>query len=163
VTAPILGHLSITRTRRRRFLWCAWWTCAPEREPFVRPDAWAGGAKTLEEAQREAERVAGQPLRLIGSEWANAFVRVRDGRPAWTARDATGPAGAAQREHVSSPHHILGVEPGASLDELKLAWRRAALATHPDRGGDPAAFRRAKAAFDCLSARREKSRPRRSR
>ncbi|MFM8279743.1 MAG: DnaJ domain-containing protein [Candidatus Limnocylindrus sp.] len=41
-----------------------------------------------------------------------------------------------------SPHSILGVEPGASPDEIRAARRRLARAHHPDRfAGDPAGAR----------------------
>jgi hypothetical protein len=39
-----------------------------------------------------------------------------------------------------NPHAVLGVPPDATPRELRAAWRRAARATHPDRGGDAAEF-----------------------
>jgi len=50
------------------------------------------------------------------------------------------------------PWAVLGLEPGASQDEVRHAWRVAAARLHPDRGGDPDAFRVAKAAYEFLSA-----------
>lgn len=44
----------------------------------------------------------------------------------------------------------LGVPPTATAAELKAAWRRASKA-HPDVGGDPERFSRAKAAYDFLA------------
>jgi hypothetical protein len=42
------------------------------------------------------------------------------------------------------PHAVLGVEPGASPDDIKVAWRALARTHHPDlTGDDPAAVRRA--------------------
>jgi hypothetical protein len=42
------------------------------------------------------------------------------------------------------PHAVLGVEPGASPDEIKAAWRRLARRHHPDlTGDDPELARRA--------------------
>ena len=38
------------------------------------------------------------------------------------------------------PHEMLGLEPGASRDEITRAFRRFVLGNHPDRGGDPARF-----------------------
>ena len=51
-----------------------------------------------------------------------------------------------------SPYELLGVVPGASPEELRRAWRRRALETHPDRGGDGASFRLVHQAFARLSA-----------
>lgn len=39
-----------------------------------------------------------------------------------------------------NPHAVLGVRPDATPGEIRAAWRRAARATHPDRGGDAAEF-----------------------
>ena len=38
------------------------------------------------------------------------------------------------------PHEVLGVRPDASPADVTDAFRRFALAHHPDRGGDPARF-----------------------
>lgn len=44
----------------------------------------------------------------------------------------------------SDPHHVLGIEPGASQATIKAAWRRLARANHPDVvGTEPAAARSA--------------------
>lgn len=45
---------------------------------------------------------------------------------------------------------LFGLRPGASLVEIKSAWRAAVLSAHPDRGGDPAEFRRVHAAYELL-------------
>jgi len=37
-------------------------------------------------------------------------------------------------------HKVLGVQPGASEDEIRAAYRRYAASHHPDRGGDPSTF-----------------------
>lgn len=52
------------------------------------------------------------------------------------------------------PWGILGLKPGATQDEIKSAFRKKAVETHPDRnpGLDGSAFRRVKAAFDKLTA-----------
>ncbi len=156
-SAPLTGSCSITRTRRRRFLWCAWWTTAPTPEPFVRPDAWSGGARTLEEAHAAAERAAGRPLRRIEPRWAKAFVRLNEGLPPWPpARDPDDAPARPAAEGPVDPRKVLGVGPQASPEEIKAAFRRLALASHPDRGGDPVVFMRAKAAYDRLVARRRR-------
>jgi len=47
---------------------------------------------------------------------------------------------------------VLGLDPGADRAAVRRAFRRVAQVTHPDRGGDPRAFRRAKAACEALLA-----------
>src|SRR5580704_8953902 len=55
---------------------------------------------------------------------------------------------------MTGPFGVLGLPPGPGLsdDEVRVAWRRVAAATHPDRadGGDPAAFAAAAAAYTLL-------------
>jgi hypothetical protein len=55
---------------------------------------------------------------------------------------------------MSSPFDVLGLPASAELsdDDVRAAWRRAAAATHPDRGdgGDPAVFADAAAAYTLL-------------
>jgi curved DNA-binding protein CbpA len=53
---------------------------------------------------------------------------------------------------------ILGLGPTATLAEIKRAFRRLALATHPDRGGSAAAFIRIKWAHDEALERRASGR-----
>lgn len=45
----------------------------------------------------------------------------------------------------------LGVEPTATEDEIKAAYRKKATRSHPDRGGDAAEFKKAANAFGVLS------------
>ncbi len=142
---------SITRTQRRRFLWAAWWSAAPSRDPFRKPDAASGGARTRDEALRAAERAAGRVLVEIDGSWARAWARLLAGKPPWpparAPRDASLRAAAASA-HRPSAWTILGVDPKATLAEIKAAFRKRARETHPDRGGDPRAFDEAKRAFD---------------
>jgi hypothetical protein len=140
---------AVTTTKRRRFLWAAWWTEPPTESPFRSPDAYAGGARTHDEAFAAAEKAAGRTLSEIPSRWARAWMRVLEGRPAWTTRNGpeAGPVRAAKPEGVGSIWQTLGVSPTASATELKRAYHKQALATHPDRGGDPGAFRDVQRAF----------------
>jgi curved DNA-binding protein len=48
---------------------------------------------------------------------------------------------------------LLAVLPDAAPDVVRAAFRRAAKAAHPDRGGDPAEFRRVLDAYRLLSAK----------
>ena len=56
-------------------------------------------------------------------------------------------------ESGSSAYAELGVPVGSALDVARRAWRTAALLTHPDRGGDPAAFNRKRAAWAAVRSR----------
>lgn len=56
------------------------------------------------------------------------------------------------------PHKILGVEPHASQDEIRTAYRRQALKYHPDRGGDAWAFQQIQDAYDELRGKKKKKR-----
>ena len=53
----------------------------------------------------------------------------------------------------------LAADPALADDEIRMAWRRVAAATHPDRadGGDPAAFAAAAAAYNLLRTRSGRS------
>src|SRR5262249_19293213 len=137
---------SITKTRRRRFLWAAWWTGPPSREPFRKPDASNGGARTREEALGEAERAAGRPLVETEGLWARAWARILVGEAPWTERlkpEERSPGRLPERAPTSA-WAVLGIDRGASLADIKRAFRKRALETHPDRGGDAEAFKEAK-------------------
>jgi hypothetical protein len=51
---------------------------------------------------------------------------------------------------TDSPHDVLGTTRGDSAARVRAAFRRYARAHHPDRGGDPAAFRRGLEAYRAL-------------
>lgn len=145
---------SITTTRRRRFLWAAWWTAPPLRLPFRKPDAHEGGARTRAEALRQAQKVAGVPLVEIEPHWARAWARVLMGQTPWgDSRGTTGGATAAKKrpaaslEPGASVWTILGLTAQASAAELKRAFHKRALETHPDQGGDVEAFRDVQRAY----------------
>ncbi len=155
---------AIVATRRRRFLWAAWWSAPPEVDPFRRPDASSGGARTREEARAAAERAAGVPLVELESRWAGAWSRVLRGEPAWSKPRERGTSAAPAPPPEGSKTWalaVLGVGPAATALEIKRAFRAVALRTHPDRGGDDAAFIDAKRAHDVALA--AVARPRRRR
>ncbi len=148
---------SITATKRRRFFWAAWWTGAPSYAPFRKPDASNGGAATEAEALAEAERITGRHLTIIEPYWARAWNRMLRGEAApepkkqRTARDqaGSGPLHSTPRSAWS----VLGLPAGASLADVKRAYRKLALETHPDRGGNAEAFTEVQRAYERLSAR----------
>jgi hypothetical protein len=156
-------------------MWVAWWTAPPAREPFRKPDASSGGARSHEEALAQARRAAGVPLAEIEPHWARAWARVLLGRPPWGVR-AGGTAGSfgahgrsttattnAAKDTTTSIWETLGITARATADDLKRAFRRRALATHPDRGGDAEAFRQVQRAFKEAQRRIARRRPARTR
>jgi hypothetical protein len=155
--APVCA---ITPTRRRRFLWAAWWTAAPSRKPFQKPDAFAGGARTRAEAQAAAERAANCKLTEIESSWARAWANILVGKEPWPS---TGPASDHEapkpRATANAPSiwQTLGLEAGATVVEIKRAYRARALQTHPDRGGSAAEFRAVQSAYESALKRRKRS------
>jgi hypothetical protein len=48
-------------------------------------------------------------------------------------------------------YDLVGCEPGAGSEEIKKAYRKAALRLHPDRGGNEEDFKKMKAAYDTIS------------
>lgn len=158
--------LSITPTQRGRYFWAAWWSGPPTRTPFRQPDASHGGAASIEAARAEAEASAGRALTAIDWRWAHGWNRILRGQPPFTARDLAALDGVPREPRrkpvtAESIWSVLGVDRLASLAEIKRAFRKRALETHPDHGGDAADFRAVRAAYDAAIERR--SRPARSR
>src|SRR2546427_6756537 len=50
----------------------------------------------------------------------------------------------------SSHYQVLRIPVTATDKEIKVAYRKAARLSHPDHGGDPAAFRRVTLAYETL-------------
>ena len=157
---------SITRTRRRRFLWAAWWTGPPTRSPFQKPDASEGGARTRDEALAAAQLRAGCAVLEIEGSWARAWANVLVGKApfATTSRPASTGSEAAARAPRSTKNQpsiwqTLGLKSDATPLEIKRAYRQRALETHPDRGGNDAAFHAVQSAYELALARA--ARPRR--
>ena len=119
------------------------------REPFRKPDAAQGGARSLEEARAEAERAAARPLTQLDPSWARAWARVLQGDPPWSGtepkRTPAPRTGAAPELSVWA---VLGLSSRASVGEVKSAYRKRALSLHPDRGGDAAQFRALHSAYE---------------
>jgi hypothetical protein len=154
VTALFAPVCSISPTKRRRYLWAAWWTAPPSEEPFRKPDASQGGARTRDEAKREAEKAAGRSLVEIEPRWARAWTRVLIGEAPWSDRKG-------RKDHPAeipnaSVWSVLGITAKATDAEIKRAFRQRALETHPDHGGDAEAFRAVKEAYEKAILRRKK-------
>ena len=159
-------------------MWVAWWTAPPAREPFRKPDAFSGGARSHEEALAQARRAAGVLLVEIEPYWARAWARILLGRPPWGVRAEGAASGSAHkrssgRSTTATPNaapattasiwETLGITARATADDLKRVFRQRALATHPDRGGDAAAFRQVQSAFKEAQRRIARRRPARTR
>ncbi len=159
MTAAFVGAFAVTKSKRRRLLWCAWWTGAPTREPFRAPDGWSGGARSEDDARTQAERAAGKPLREIESAWAGAWVRQMAGLPPWIVREEREPRAprtAGRAATPDDPFAILGLRIGAPMADVKRAFRALALVHHPDKGGATAHFVRLKRAYEAIVANAEK-------
>lgn len=155
---------SITTTKRRRFFWAAWWTEPPCHVPFRQPDAQDGGASSFDEALAAAEQRAGRSLVVLDPLWARAALRWMRGEIVWPGAASREPRPRAPTPPVEagSVWAVLGVTRDVTEDELKAAYRRQVLATHPDQGGDPQALRRVVQAYKEASRRLRKPRsPRR--
>jgi hypothetical protein len=141
--------VSIAPTQRRRFFWAAWWTSSPRYAPFQKPDASNGGAKSRQDAIAEAQRAAGRHLTVIEDHWAFAWKRVLRGEHSPEAPTVR------TKPRLPAPVSawaLLGLAPGATLTELKRAYRQRALETHPDQGGQAEDFQRVQRAYEKLSA-----------
>jgi hypothetical protein len=143
--------VSVTRTQRGRYFWAAWWTGAPSVSPFRKPDAANGGARSEAEALAQAERVAARHLTLVEPYWARAFTRVLRGEPAPPRKEPRSRSAPHDVERPLSAHAVLGIEPGASSAEIRTAYKRRALVTHPDQGGSDDAFRAVQRAYEKLN------------
>lgn len=52
---------------------------------------------------------------------------------------------------MNNYYDTLNVKPDASADDIKRAYRKMAMDSHPDRGGDPEKFKNISAAYETLS------------
>ena len=150
------GLFALAKTKRKRFLWCAWWTGEPTAKPFRPPDAWGGGAYTREEAQVLAERAAGRPLTPIDDHWAGAWKRIVAGLDPFPKR---APSSRRVTAVSGDPYEVLGLTSAATLAEVRLAFRTKALEHHPDQGGDSETFLVARRAYETIVKRRARKKP----
>lgn len=109
----------------------------------------------MEAALADAERAAQRQLTIIEPHWARAWKSVLRGQtptpPTGKPRTKRVRSGAATTP--ASHWSVLGLEPGAALSEVKQAYRKRALQTHPDQGGDADLFRATQHAYEKLTAK----------
>ena len=60
---------------------------------------------------------------------------------------------------MSKYHDILGVKPGATEEEVKKAYRKKAVETHPDKGGNEEDFKKVTEAYEILTGKKQEPRP----
>lgn len=94
--------------------------------------------------------------RLVGKQPPVLVIEVRrrivGKTPPPRPRQQEEPPRAAQAPQAACGHYdVLGLRRTASNGEVHAAYRRRALATHPDKGGDPRDFHRVVAAFEELA------------
>ena len=106
------------------------------REANAERGGFGAGPRTRGRAQTRSEREA--RAGFAGSGRSRSGGR-RPGRPG----GASGPTRAEARD-------VLGVTVGADGDEVRRAYREKVKDVHPDRGGDPAEFKRVTTAYDRL-------------
>jgi curved DNA-binding protein len=58
---------------------------------------------------------------------------------------------------MNDHYQILGLQPNATPDEIKKAYRSMAMKHHPDRGGDQAKFKDISVAYDTLSDQQKRA------
>jgi DnaJ family protein A protein 2 len=58
---------------------------------------------------------------------------------------------------MSDYYNVLGISKGASVDEIKSAYKKLALKNHPDRGGDKDVFQKIQQAYEVLSDDKKRS------
>ena len=54
------------------------------------------------------------------------------------------------KDRVSKEEKVLGLKRSSSQEEIKKAFRKKALETHPDKGGNVEDFRKVREAYECL-------------
>ena len=131
--------------------------------PFRKADAQNGGAASWHEAKAEAEKRTGRTFADIDPAWARAVNRVLRGQAPFTETQAKvlegGRVDKATRVEPASIWTTLGITPEATLKDIRAAFRRKALETHPDQGGDAAAFQCVREAYaEALTRRRKRER-----
>lgn len=59
---------------------------------------------------------------------------------------------AARSRAAVSPYALLGVTATSNPEEIRAAYKKRALETHPDKGGDPEEFLRVKQAYEAINS-----------
>jgi len=63
----------------------------------------------------------------------------------------------ARPQIALSPFALLGITPASNADEIRAAYKKRCLETHPDKGGDPEEFRRVQKAYQDVNRTQKSS------
>lgn len=122
-----------------------------QRQTRTPPGA-AGGRRRGTRTENHTDNAAGGRQRAGGSRGQGSAAQDSAGSGAGRGRDAAGRGQRPPSDPRLAALQLLGLEPEASLQAIKRAYRRLAKAHHPDLGGDVEAFHRLDAAYRLLIA-----------
>jgi DnaJ domain len=101
-------------------------------------------------------------LVLVEPYWARAWKCVLRGQPVPPPPESQPRAAKVipRTREPASAWSVLGLQPGARAADVKRAFQKKALETHPDQGGESAQFRAVLRAYERLSGKPKRVRKR---
>lgn len=115
---------------------------ASQEAEIARREAKQAGQKMIEEVRKAAERAAEQAARE--ARWAEAKQKASEHRTRYT------PPPSDHKTPRAEALKVLGLNDPVTPDEIRAAYRRAALQHHPDRGGKEETMVQVNLAYEAL-------------